>query len=118
MQINIQAKSFSLTSALNCHIQRRLRFALTSSANRIQRVMVRLSDINGPRGGADKRCHIQIVLDGMPDVVIEDTKTDLYAAISRATSRAGRAVARLLRRRRMAMRTGGLPTVVLSTDQA
>ena len=54
MQINIQAKSFSLTNALRSHIQRRLRFTLTSSADYIQRVMVRLSDINGPRGGSDK----------------------------------------------------------------
>ena len=119
MQIKIQARSFSLTNALSSHIQRRLHFALTSSADRIQRVMVRLSDINGPRGGSDKRCHIQIVLEGMPDVVIEDTESDLYAAIGRAAGRAGRAVARRLRRRQVRERTGGLSTnVILSADGA
>ncbi len=108
MQINIQARSFSLTNALRSHIQRRLRFALTSSAHHIQRVMVRLSDINGPRGGSDKRCQIQVVLEGLPDVVIEDTESDLYSAISRGTGRAGRAVARRLRRRQVMERSGGL----------
>jgi len=98
MQINIQARSFSLTNALKNHIQRRLRFALTSSTGHIQRVIVRLSDINGPRGGSDKRCHIQVVLNGLPDVVIEDTESDLYLAISRAAGRASRNVARRFRR--------------------
>ena len=106
MQIEIQAQSFSLTDALQSHVQRRLRFALTSGVNHINRVMVRLSDINGPRGGQDKCCHIQVVLEGMPDVVIEDTESDLYAAISRAAGRASRAVARRLRRRQTLMRSG------------
>ena len=60
----------------------------------VNRVVVRLSDINGPRGGADKRCHIQVVLAGIPDVVVEDTEVDLYTAIDRATDRARRTVFR------------------------
>jgi ribosome-associated translation inhibitor RaiA len=61
---------------------------------------VRLSDVNGPRGGEDKRCHIEVRLRGMPDVVIVDTEADLYVAIDRATERAGRALVRRLERRR------------------
>jgi len=118
MQIKIQTQSFSLTSALRSYVQRRLRFALTSGTDHIQRVMVRLSDINGPRGGQDKRCHIQVVLKGMPDVVINDTESDLYAAIGRAASRASRSVARRLRRRQTVARTRGLSAnMVLSADQ-
>ena len=69
--------------------------------------MVRLSDINGPRGGADKCCHIQVVLPQLPDVVIEDTEVDLYAAIDRAADRAGRTVDRRLARHRDRARHGG-----------
>ena len=108
MQITIQARSFSLTNALSKHIQQRLRFALTSCSSHIQRVVVRLSDINGPRGGQDKRCHIQVALKGMPDVVIEDTESNLYSAIGRAAGRAGRTVARRLRRRQTVARSGSL----------
>jgi len=119
MQIKIQAQSFSLTSALQSHVQRRLRFALTSSTDHIQRVMVRLSDINGPRGGQDKHCRIQIVLKGMPDVVINDTESNLYAAISRAIGRASRSVARRLRRQQTLMRNGGLSAnAILHTSGA
>lgn len=100
MQINIQARNFSLTNALRGHVERRLGFALSTKHIHIQRVLVRLSDINGPRGGADKCCHIQVILPHLPDVVIEETEEDLYAAIDRAAGRAGRTVRRRLTRQR------------------
>ena len=100
MHIDIQARNFSLTNALRGHVKRRLGFGLSSRDVHIQRVMVRLSDINGPRGGADKCCHIQVVLPQLADVVIEDTEVDLYAAIDRAADRAGRTVDRRLARHR------------------
>lgn len=98
MQINIQAFNFTLTDALRERVQRRLRFALGGREESIQRIVVRLSDINGPRGGKDMCCHILIVLEHLPDVVIKDVETDLYVAIDRAFDRAGRAVARQLSR--------------------
>ena len=109
MQINIQARDFSLTDALRSHAERRLRFALGSCDDHIQRIAMRLSDINGPRGGADKRCHIQVVLKGLPDVVIEDIEADLYIAIDRATDRAGRTVVRKIDRQQTLLRQGQPP---------
>lgn len=108
MQINIKARNFTLTDALRNHIQRRLRFALIQHDDHIQRVEVRVSDINGPRGGEDKRCHIQVTLEQLPDMVIEDTASDLYVAINRAASRACRTLSRRLARQRTVDRTGGL----------
>ena len=107
MQIDIQARNFSLTDALRNHIERRLSFALSSRDDYIQRVMVRLSDINGPRGGTDKCCHIQVVLPQLTDVVIVDTEVNLYTAIDRAADRAGRTVGRKLARHRDRARSSG-----------
>ncbi len=109
MQIDIQARNFSLTDALRNHAERRLRFALTCCDEHIQRVVMRLSDINGPRGGADKRCHLQVVLAGLPDVVIEDIEADLYVAIDRATDRAGRTLVRRIERQQSLLRQGRSP---------
>jgi ribosomal subunit interface protein len=100
MQIEIQARNFSLTEALRVHIQRRLGFALSTRYEHIKRILVRLSDINGPRGGNDKCCLIQVVLPGQADVVIEDTESDLYVAIDRAADRVSRTVTRRLGRLR------------------
>jgi hypothetical protein len=51
MQIDIKARDFPLTEALRTHAERRLRLALTRCSDYIQRVVMRLCDDNGPRGG-------------------------------------------------------------------
>ena len=56
------------------------------------------------RGGADKCCHIQVVLAHLSDVVIEDIETDLYVAIDRAVDRAGRTMVRKIRRQQSLLR--------------
>lgn len=103
MQITTQTHGVTLSDALNHHIRRRLHLAMDRIGDRIRRVVVRLSDINGPRGGTDKRCQLQIHLDQQPDVVIEDTRSDLYAAVDRATERAARTITRRLGRQRDAL---------------
>lgn len=107
MRIEIQARNFSNPDALRAYAERRLRFALTSSINYIAKVVMRLSDINGPRGGVDKRCHIKVVLNHYPEVVIEDIESDLYVAIDRASQRAGRSVVRKISRMQTLHRKGG-----------
>jgi ribosomal subunit interface protein len=100
MQIDIQARGFKLTDGLREHTKRRLQFALSWAVYDVRKVIVRLSDINGPRGGNDKRCYIQIPVHGRPDVVIDDVESDLYVAIDRAVDRIERSVARRLERNR------------------
>ena len=98
MNIDIQSRGFSLTTALRSHVKRRLGFALSTRYDQIKRILVRLSDINGPRGGNDKCCRLHVVLPGQADVVIEDTQADMYVAIDRAADRVSRTVSRKLAR--------------------
>lgn len=100
MRIDIQAQGFKLTDGLLQHTQNRLACDLTWARDHVSRVTVRLSDINGPRGGEDMRALVQIGLPGTQDVVVEDTRSDMYIAIDRAIERAGRAVARRVSRER------------------
>ena len=94
MQIDIQTRGFSLTDALYSYSQRRVLGAMAYISGHVNRVFIRLSDINGPRGGADKCCRIQIALAGIPAVVVEDTEVNMYDAIDRAVDRARRTVVR------------------------
>ena len=116
MQIYIQSHNFPLTRALKGHVERRLGFALSTKNEHIQKVMVRLSDINGPRGGEDKCCRIMIVLPHLQDVVIEDTKANLYCAIDQAADRAGRTVGRRVTRQRVKSRSLEQPTAIETDD--
>ena len=103
MQIDIQARQFSLTRALNYYTERRIRFALTRFEERISRISIWLSDVNGPKGGRDKHCRLHLVLAGKPDVIVEDTQVNLYAAINRAVDRASRTLVRKLDRQQSRM---------------
>ena len=96
MQTIIQARGFTMTEALENHVHKRLAFTLSRVMSRIRRVTVRLSDLNGPRGGIDKRCQIEVNLDGLPVVIVDDIQSDMYTAINRAFGRAARTVMRRL----------------------
>lgn len=100
MQIDIQTRDFLLTSGLRTHVERRVQFSLSRFRDRLRRIDVRLSDLNGPRGGVDKRCRMMLRLQGMPDIVVDDTEADMYAAIHRSAERAQQTLSRQLARAR------------------
>jgi ribosome-associated translation inhibitor RaiA len=112
MQFDIQSLNFPNTAALASHTRRRLGFGLTRHADRIARVVVRLGDENGPRGGPDKFCRLQVNLVDAPQVVIRDCGPDLYAVIDRASDRAARAVAKQLERNRFGRQRPGLSSAL------
>lgn len=100
MITKIQTQGLELTDGLRDYTQKRVAYALSHSTQHIQRIQVRLMDINGPRGGVDKRCQIEVHLKGLSTVVVEDIEDDLYVAIDRAVERMGRTITRRLSKQR------------------
>ena len=100
MRIAIHASGFDMTTALRQYTEQRLATALGWARLHMRKLAVSLSDINGPRGGIDKRCKIQVQLGNGREVIIEECEADLYAAIDRAAERADRAVVRQVERTR------------------
>lgn len=98
MQFVIRSHGFSMTEALREHAERRLRFALSNTALRIDYVTIVLSDLNGPRGGRDMCCRVRVRVKDQPVIVIDHVEDNMYFAIDRAADRAGRTVARRLGR--------------------
>jgi hypothetical protein len=80
--------------------ERRLRFAMRRLAWLVPRAHVRLSDDNGPRGGVDKRCHVEIRTHSVGTVVITALARDWPSALENAIGRASRVLVRSLRRGR------------------
>ncbi|SDH12831.1 HPF/RaiA family ribosome-associated protein [Pelagibacterium luteolum] len=98
MRIAIQVRNADLTEELREHVEYRLAFALSQFPEHIRGVAVVLSDINGPKGGIDKRCSLRVRLNGRSDIVIEETEADFHVAVNRAADRAKRSLGRRLRR--------------------
>jgi hypothetical protein len=69
-------------------------------ARAIERVSVRIRDVNGPRGGVDKLCAVKVVLSRLPSVVVQEQRASLQAAMDGALLRTERVVRRSVQRRR------------------
>lgn len=80
-------------------LRRRLGRKLGKFARAVERVSVRVRDVNGPRGGVDKACAIKVVLVGLPSVVVEEQHRVLRDACDAALRHAERAVRRAHKRR-------------------
>jgi len=100
MNIQIRGIGIPPTEALAAHVERRLAFALSRFSTVLERVVVRFSDLNGPRGGEDKVCQVGFTLRGLPSEVVEARDADLYTAVDQAADKAGRRAARMLERSR------------------
>jgi ribosome-associated translation inhibitor RaiA len=83
------------------YIARKLGMKLGKFASSIERITVRLSDTNGPKGGRDQRCHIKVVLRGLPSVVVNQTESTVLRTVDLAIEAVAVAVRRRLQRRRM-----------------
>ena len=100
MRIEVRGRHLAETADLQRHVERRLRFALGRFSGAVGRVTVRVEDVNGPRGGVDKRCRLVVALAPHGELIIEDEDADVRALLDRSADRAGRAVERRLGRRR------------------
>src|ERR1051326_4456161 len=76
------------------YIARKLGMKLGKFVSSIERITVRLSDTNGPKGGRDQRCQIKVVLSGLPSIVVNETDSTLPRTIDRAIDAAAIAVQR------------------------
>ena len=83
------------------YIRRKLGMKLAKFATSIERVSVRVIDVNGPRGGIDQLCLVKVVLSGLPSVVVERRRPDIQAAIDAAIRAVEHAVSRRVGRRRL-----------------
>lgn len=82
------------------YIRRKLGMKLGKFADSIERVSIRLEDINGPRGGVDQLCRIKVMLIGLPTVIIEKQAHAINVAVDGALDVAQKSVRREVQRRR------------------
>lgn len=103
---HIRALGANLSKDTRAEIRNKLNRKLGKFAKAIERVSVRVKDINGPRGGIDQVCRIKVVLSNLSSVVFEAQDASLDVAIGSALTGIERAARRSLQRRRMKPRKG------------
>ncbi|MFI5250739.1 MAG: CBS domain-containing protein, partial [Gemmatimonadales bacterium] len=82
--VAIRVAGVDVSDDVRADIRRKLGRQIGKFALSIERVTVRLSDVNGPRGGMDQQCQVKVVLSGAPSVVVESQSATMHAAIASA----------------------------------
>ena len=107
-QLDVRGHALPLTDALKRYATDHVAAKLAKHARSIQSVVIRFSDVNGTKGGEDKRCEVEVYLRRVPSpVVVASTDHDLRAAMDAAADRAQKRVGRTLDRRRTTPRQRG-----------
>lgn len=108
MLIAIRETGIGLSSDGRAYAIDRVERALATARTHIRKVMIYLTDLNGPRGGADKLCRLAVTLDtGRPVVVVTNGET-VTGAVDGAADKAGEVVHDEIHRRSDRRRTGRL----------
>lgn len=98
MKTEVRFTGIDASDALRAYVVRRIHFRLSRFDGEVRSVVVRIGDVNGPKGGADKRCRVLVRGRGPGRVTAEELSADPYSAVDLALERTARAVARDLER--------------------
>ncbi|MBA4015578.1 MAG: hypothetical protein C0483_00105 [Pirellula sp.] len=97
MKLSIFSHRMELSAETRAYLERRLMFAVSRFAPKIERIEAGLIDVNGERaGGVDKRCRLVAKVAGVGRLVVQDDDAELLPLIDRTADRLGRLVQRKL----------------------
>lgn len=97
MQIIFESRDADGTQLRDLSVER-VRFALRRLTYWVPRAKVQFSDVNGPRGGVDKRCQVELKTDNAGTVVITSLARDWRTALDRSLNRATKVLVRSIQR--------------------
>jgi putative sigma-54 modulation protein len=114
MLVTMLLKGVRVSPGEERSLQSKLRQAFGRFQRSIQQVDLAVEDVNGPKGGVDKRCRLTVCLPRQRDLVLEERGTDVLPAVHQLIDRTVVAVSRLRERRQTRRR--GVPRTSVSGD--
>ncbi len=99
MRLCLTVKGVAKTPTMDRLLQHKLHYAFDQFGRWVQGVTLAVEDMNGPKGGVDKRCRVKVSVPRHPVVVVEGRGAELVAVVNDAIDRAAQALARLRDRR-------------------
>ncbi len=86
MRVDVFGTNLPVSPSLDVHTRIRVVAAVGRFENRVERIAVRFTDANGPRGGEDKVCRLEIHAAGVNPWVVEAVHHDPYTAADKAAA--------------------------------
>jgi len=93
MKIVMSGRGIDVTEDLRAELTHGIHLAISRFGEHVERVTVKLTDLNDPVRGMDKRCRIRVRLLSQLNVIVESTDSDLDAAMDHAVRGIGRVMA-------------------------
>lgn len=100
VKIDITMQPTFADNKISSQIDRRVRLALSRFRAAIQNVTIRITDINGPKGGVDMRCVVVVKLTPAGEIVVQGQGKDVFSAFNYCLPRVSRTITRSIARRR------------------
>jgi ribosome-associated translation inhibitor RaiA len=104
MQFTLHVENLNQTTSFKTEVADLMQQSVRQFGPRIRKMQMNICDLNGPRGGADKRCRCVVYLHRMAPIVIEETAENLrgllYRVSDRVAYRLGQRIDRLTKRSR------------------
>lgn len=100
MRWELKSTDVRVPENLKERIDRRLRFSLSRFGDRVDRIVVFLRDLNGPKGGIDKSVRVLVRIEGVGIALAMVVDSEWEIAVDRAADRIGMNVARQIIRHR------------------
>jgi len=98
VQVELKVQSTDLADSLRGYIESRLNLNVGRFFDQVTRMKVRISGLNGPRGGTRTSCRISIDVKSLGKLVVQESDLDAHIAIDRAAARLGRLLSQRLAR--------------------
>ena len=100
VEYSVQTRGLGATKSLHSAVGRILSGTFDRFAPRIRSVQVWLEDVNGPRGGMDNRCRIDVEMRPRGRFTVSAVANNEYAATAEAAIRARETMDRQIKRAR------------------
>ena len=100
MKIAVRFLGLPPSEALREHSERQALLHLGRFGHDLRSVDIRIRDVNGPKGGADKQCQVFATGPRLGFSTLQELSEDAYQAVNAAMVRLARTVARGLERAR------------------
>ncbi len=98
MNIRVLDGSIKTSEAQNEYIMTKVGAAIARLKDTTCTIDVRLTDLNGPKGGVDKQCSIVLTPPGGSTIRVEEQASEYYVAIDAAAAAIKKSLARALER--------------------
>lgn len=110
MHVQVRLRGLEVPDVVREAIGRRIHFALGRFGGRLRSAAALVVDENGPRGGIDKRCRVELRLRDGGSLIVERSGERVLATIDEALDRAARSLVRHLERPHGGPRAPAPPT--------